>query len=153
MSAADTPVATARAVWVVAADRGHARFFLVDDPDTLTEVDDLLSPEARLHEGDLTSDRPGRLNSRRRGGHSARGAESQRQFRADAFARQVCGRLDALRRAGELTHVHLVAEPDFLGLLRKHLRAPLARCVLSQTARSAARERPRALRALLPQAL
>lgn len=150
MNAADARTATARAVWVVVADHAHARFFFVDGPEVLTEMEDLVNPDARLHEGELVSDRPGRLNSRRRGGNSARGAESHRQFRADAFARQVGARIDALRRGGELTHLHLVAEPDFLGMLRKHLGTDTTRCVLSETARSVARQRPKQLRALLP---
>ncbi len=49
------------AIWVLVADNSRARFFTAEKPaGPLTETRDLANPEARLHEGDLVSDKTGR---------------------------------------------------------------------------------------------
>ena len=46
--------------WVLVADNSRARIFSSDKPaSVLQEIQDLTHPEARLHEGDLVTDRGG----------------------------------------------------------------------------------------------
>ena len=47
-------------ILVLVADQAHARFFKSSNRAApLEEFEDLANPEARLHEGDLVTDRPG----------------------------------------------------------------------------------------------
>lgn len=145
------PTATAPAL-VLVADRGHARFFTARSPRApLVEVAELTNPDARRHEGQLVSDRSGRLTrGMQRGGHAVRTAESAREHVGATFARQVCARLQALRKAGPPGHIHVVAESGFLGLLRQHLDRPTRALVASETAKSLADRTRAEIRRHLP---
>jgi protein required for attachment to host cells len=112
---------------VVVADRVRGRIFSAPKPKSpLEEIDDLVHPESRAHERDLTTDRPGRGP----GSHRAMGnANTARDHEAADFARELAARLESGRTHGEFEKLILIASPDFLGLLRKHLSPPLARMV------------------------
>ena len=74
-----------RKTWVVVADRSRARLFSVATPKgPLEELEDLVHPEARSHERDLTSDRPGRSNDQ----HVLGAENSARDQQAHEFARE-----------------------------------------------------------------
>lgn len=76
-----------KSAWIVVADASRARFFSAELPASpLCEIETLSNPEARLHEGDLISDRGGRdrdSGGSSHGGLSAAGglAVHQYQFR------------------------------------------------------------------------
>ena len=56
--------------WVVVADNSRARIFTAEKAASpLTEVRDLTYPEARLHEGDLVTDKSGRDRNPGTGAH------------------------------------------------------------------------------------
>lgn len=123
--------------WVLVADRARARFFLATTPKgPLTELEDLIQPEARNHERDLTSDRPGRaFDSGGTGRHSMEAPTSARERAANAFAKLIAERIESGRQNGECEQIVLVAPADFLGTLKKRLCAQSAKLVSRQVSK------------------
>ena len=118
------------ATWVIVADAARARFFERNKDRTLKEFDVLVSPEGRLHEGQLTADRAGRAFDSRGGGrHAMQPRHSASEHQATVFAKQLAEHIDDARVAGYLDKLVLVAPPKFLGELRSSL-SPAAREVV-----------------------
>lgn len=140
------------AALVIAADSARARVFQATSPGApLQEVAGLINPEARLHEGDLVEDDTGR-----RGTHptqakrSAFGGESAKDHRAEDFAATVCAEAARELRETGAQRLYLVADPEFLGLLRKRMDRTLSRCVAGAVAKSVVSQPPSDIRATLP---
>lgn len=112
--------------WVVVADGARARLFNRHKNRKLEEFDVLLSPQHRLHEGDLVSDRDGRAADGTGGGHAMGNRNAAKDHEMTVFARRLAGRLEEARNAGELERLVLVASPRFLGQLRSQLTTPVA---------------------------
>jgi protein required for attachment to host cells len=138
--------------WVLVADTYRARVFGAERPASpLSELRDLASPEARLHEGDLVSDRGGRdANPMAGGGHGLGDNRSHKQDIADRFAQQVCNVLETARVAGELSKLYVIAAPAFLGLLRKHQSPLLRQLVAGEVDKCLASQDPASIRRHLP---
>ena len=138
---------------VLAADSVRARLFRADAPAApLTEVADLLNPEARLHENDLVEDASGRRGTRpTQAKRSAFGGQTAKRHRAEEFAANVCEHAAETLRTAGAGRVYLVAEPEFLGLLRKRMDRALERCVAGTVAKSLTGEAPERIRAALPE--
>lgn len=117
--------------WIVVADSARARIFSASTPKgPLTELEDLVLPEARRHERDLTSDRPGHtFDSGGPGRHAMEAPTSAKRQAANGFARTIAERVETGRLNRECEQLVLVAPPDFLGTLRKHLGTQCARLV------------------------
>jgi protein required for attachment to host cells len=108
--------------WVVVADGTRARLFNRHKNRKLEEFDVLLSPEHRLHEGDLVSDRGGRASdSNGAGGNAMGNRNSAKNREMENFARRLALRLERGRTSGEVGRLVLVAPPRFLGQLRASL--------------------------------
>ncbi len=120
--------------WVVVADRARARIFSASTPKgPLTEFEDLVLPEARSHERDLTSDRPGRaFDSGGIGRHAMEAPTSAKQHAALNFAKTIAQRVETGRISGECQQLVLVAPPDFLGRLKKQLGTQCAKLLTHQ---------------------
>lgn len=109
-------------IWVVVADGTRARCFALEQDRTLTEFDTMVSPEHRLHESDLTSDRVGvSYDADGRGKHRMRPPHTARQEGTRNFAKRIAERIDRARIDGELKHLVLIAPAKFLGVLRTTL--------------------------------
>jgi len=107
--------------WVTVADSGRARIFKAVSPSgPLQEIQTLAHPEARLHEGDLTTDRSGRDTNSTSGSHGFGTATEAKDEEAERFASLVCSTLEAGHQKGNFNKLYIVAAPSFLGLLRKH---------------------------------
>ena len=108
--------------WVVVADGTRARLFNRHKNRKLEEFDTLLSPEHRLHEGDLVSDRDGRaFDSGGVGRHAVGNKNAAKDHEMTVFAKRLAMRLEEGRNAGQLDRLVLIAPPRFLGQLRSHL--------------------------------
>jgi protein required for attachment to host cells len=116
--------------WVIVADGTRARFFNRHPNRQLDEFDVLVSPDNRLHEGDLVSDRQGRIESSGAGGHGMGNKNATKEHEQDVFAKRVAGRVDEGRKAGEVGKLVLVASPRFLGRVRASLSGPSADLVV-----------------------
>ncbi len=116
--------------WVIVADGTRARLFNRHKNRKLEEFDTLLSPEHRLHEGDLVSDRGGRtFDSAGAGRHVMGNKNATKDHEMAIFAKRLADRLEEGRNAGELERLVLIAPPRFLGQLRSHLSEPAANLV------------------------
>lgn len=140
-------------IWVVAADSSRARFFTADKPaSALNEIETLSNPEARLHEGDLVSDRGGRGGN---GGamHNYSTGNEAKQEAANRFAAEVCKHLEKGRNSHSFGKLYVMAAPHFLGLLRKHQSDALRGLVSDEIANDLTTQSPERIRAKLPEYL
>jgi protein required for attachment to host cells len=138
-------------IWVVVADSSRARIFSAEKPDSiLKEVQTLAHPEARMHEGDMVSDRSGRGRGI---GHDMGHESAAREEENIQFAARVCETLEAARTKGQFIRVYIVAEPRFLGMLRKNCSNALQNLVESEIAKNLAAHGLDDIRSHLPDRL
>lgn len=139
-------------IWILAGDTTRARVFFTDKRNgELTEQFDLVNPEARLHERDLTTDLPGSTANSATGMRHGLGAEeSHKPAAARQFAREVADRLEKGRAAGEWEKLYIVAEPSFLGMLRKAMDRDTAQLVAGEVDKSLTRGTTKDIRRVLP---
>lgn len=109
--------------WVLVAESSRAKLYAVDgNVAPLSELEDLVHPAGRMHEGDLVSDRAGNDGgSIGQGRHVMDDKTSAREYEKIEFARQLAERLDAGCNSGCFERLVLIAPPGFLGLLRDKL--------------------------------
>ena len=142
------------ATWVVVADTSRARIFAAEKPASdLAEIDDLTHPEARLHEGDLISDRPGSGKNHASGSFSMGESGTYKDADAARFAHDVCERVETGRIQGEFQKLYVIAAPQFLGLLRKHQSSATRQMVAAEISKNLSASDAKFIRAHLPQYL
>lgn len=145
----------AHAIYIVAADAGRARVFTAHaENGKLEEIADFLNPASRMQDHDALSDRRGRVTQGAAHiGHAFEPRQSQPEHAAEAFAKELCEFLGKARAAGDVDRIYLVADPAFLGLLRKNLDAPTARHVVKEVGSDVTRMPPAEIRKTLPHLL
>jgi protein required for attachment to host cells len=137
--------------WILVADNSRARIFVADkSAGPLNEIRTLAYPEARLHEGDLVSDKGGRDRSPGVASHGFNGEEAHKQENAERFAAQVCSELESARTAGSLRKLYVVAAPSFLGMLRRHQSGPLRQLIAGEIDKNVSTQDPASIRKCLP---
>lgn len=140
--------------WILVADNSRARIFTIERPrGPLIEVSAHDNPDARKHERDLVTDKPGREADRGGPGRSAFEAPSAKEDSAERFARELAGMLERGRSAGEFKRLYLIAAPHFLGTLREVLERGTRACVQQEIAKDVAHESPERIRKQLPERL
>lgn len=139
--------------WVVVADAARARILSADSPIApLRELLDLVSPEARLHERELASDRPGRVyDIVGDGRHAAGTAVSPKEQEAKRFAKIIAEHLEQGRVDKAYDRVLLISEPHFLGLIRKAIHSQVARLVTVEIDKDLTKADPKTIRTALPE--
>ena len=120
------------AIRIVVADRSEAIFFEAKSRRSRpVEVARIADPEAREHERELRSDRPGRtFESVGSARHAMEFHSARRAIAEQRFARRIARRLDTGAKRGEFGRIVLVAGPRFLGALRRAL-SPATRALLT----------------------
>ncbi len=137
--------------WILVADNSRARIFVADkSAGPMNEIRTLAYPEARLHEGDLVTDKGGRDRSPGIASHGVSGEDSHKHDNAERFAAQVCAELENARTAGELRKLYVVAAPSFLGMLRRHQSSPLRQLIAGEIDKNLATQDPATIRKCLP---
>ncbi|HKY01775.1 MAG TPA: host attachment protein [Burkholderiales bacterium] len=117
--------------WVLAADASRARIFQVlDDNQTVTEIETFIHPSGRESDRDLTTAPQGRF----RGGgdpsgHSAPERTTPTEHEANVFSKEVSDYLERARNEQRYEHLRLIAPPKFLGMLRQHLTKDAQRLI------------------------
>ena len=140
--------------WILVADKSRARIFAADKATSpLHEVRTLTSPEARLHEGDLVSDRAGQDRNPCVSGHGLSDDHPQKHAIAERFAAQVCEELERARNQGLFRKLYVIAAPAFLGMLRHHQSPTLRQLIAAEIDKSLAGLDPAAIRKALPDLL
>lgn len=142
-------------VRIVVADRSEACFYDASRHDLpLQLVGRLTNPQARLHNRDLKSDRPGRVfdhaaGGRRRGAtahHATGGERDPLQHEAESFARRIVEELEKTLQQHPFDRLVLIAEPGFLGDLRRVLPRTLMNILVLQVNKDLVRQDERAIR-------
>ena len=111
--------------YVVAGDTAEARIFLTKSRfGAWTEIASLTNPEATTRERERVTDRPGRVfDSFGKGRHAMAPGETVRQHEIHRFAHQVGSYLNRAMTTGKFCNLVLIADPTFLGYLRRELSA------------------------------
>lgn len=110
--------------WVVVADKNRARIFQTEGRlDDLVEVEDLLNPQGRQEEAELSSDAKGRFYGKgeRYQGHTSEPHVSREDHAADRFSREVMAFIEHANNDHRFESLVMIATPEFLGLLRRQL--------------------------------
>lgn len=141
--------------WVIVADATRARILSAQKPASeLTEVQALTHPESRLHEGDLTSDRPGRdRNGSNTGSHDVGHTTDAKQEESTRFANKVNEAIEAGRVAGKFRKLYVIASPAFLGLLRKGHSSATQQLIAGEISKNLATQDLTNIRKQLPEYL
>ena len=138
-------------IWVAVADSSRARIFEAETPaSSLKEIQTFAHPEARLHEGDLTTDRSGRDTNSSAGSHGF-GTENQaKEEEAQRFASMVCSNLETACKQGNFKKLYIIAAPAFLGLMRKHRSNQVKNLLVDELPKNLATKDPETIRSHLP---
>ena len=124
-------------LWILVADSARGRMFSTSDSRIISEIADYAHPESRQHDRDLTSDLPGRsFDSAGEGRHAMEPPLRAHKHEADQFAAQLAGALEKGRTEHRFARLVLIAPPEFLGLIRRHLSGPTAQTVVAEIDKS-----------------
>lgn len=108
--------------WLIVANSSLARIFKIEKKHALVEMEVLEHPESRLHNRDLTSDKPGRdFESAGMGRHSLEPHSTPKEQEFNNFAKHIAHYLDNALNKGEFERLYISASPALLGLLRRAL--------------------------------
>ena len=114
--------------WIMIAHRSGARLFENKGRRKQVKlVADIPHPEGRLKNQDIDADKQGRSFDRFGAGRHAMSQEVEPKKQiAERFAKELAELLDQGRNQHHYTKLVLVAEPNFLGILRGALSDPTA---------------------------
>ena len=117
---------------IVVADSTRARIFTwASDNTNLQEIEDIVHPEGRLHDRDLTSDLPGRdVSGSGAGGHAYDNKINPKKHELIEFAKRVAIYLDDARKGNKLSKLILIVAPGFLGELRSHFSNEISKIIV-----------------------
>ncbi|MCX7097643.1 MAG: host attachment protein [Methylococcales bacterium] len=116
--------------WILVADNARARVFTVATPAApLEELDALSHAESRLHDRDITTDLPGKIKGEGHVGHAFEQPTDPKEHEADCFAHYLAQYLEIAHNANKFKQLLIIAEPSFLGLLRKSLSEQVKKLV------------------------
>lgn len=117
--------------FIVACSGAEARIFMSERRfGNWNQLEHLANPGATLRDQDRNTDRPGRaFDSFGRGRHAMSPEESARDHELQTFAGDITQYLSKAHAAGQFRQLVLVAEPTFLGFLRRKLSPSLRRAL------------------------
>lgn len=116
-----------RATWILVANRTGAVIFRKIDGEQIDFLKRYENPNGRARELQLVSDRPGQVHSNGPGlfRHSLGKSRVWHEHGASTFARGLMNDIAKANSEGRFDDLILMAEPHFLGLLRKQLPSSL----------------------------
>ncbi len=140
---------------VVVADSTCARIFITESSSSpLNEIEDMVHPEGRLHDRDLTSDLPGKGSGRGSESgsnkHSYEGRADPKKHELSEFAKRVADYLDDARKANKISRILLIATPNFLGELRSYLSSETSKKIVFELDKNLAHKNIDEIRNHLP---
>jgi protein required for attachment to host cells len=141
-------------ILVVVADSSRARIFLAEDRlSDLSEMKDMVHPEARLKQQELVSDEAGAGSGNGGGFHSMGHEKDAHKQQAELFARELCQDLDKIVVDKDVRKIYLVAAPRFLGLMRSGLSKCCADKIVGEHAKDLVNHNINDIRGHLPKVL
>ena len=144
-----------KSTYVLVADSTHARLFSAESPSSqLIELETMNNPEGRLHDRDITSDIPGKINgSSGAGGHAYEDETDPKEHLSVNFARRIAKYLEDGRNSRHFEQLLVVSAPAFLGELRSQFSSPLSKLVCFELAKNLTTHSNEEIRSHLPQYL
>lgn len=141
--------------WIVVADSARARLFTATTPTGgLTELEDLLHIQAKLHDRDLITDGPGKHANDAGGGHHGYEPKiTPTEEEAIRFAKELAQELYKAFHEKKFEQLIIAAAPRFLGHLRNALDKNVKKVVVLEIAKDLVPETPEAIRKHLPEYL
>lgn len=138
--------------WFVLADSARARIFTLTEPGAkLLERMTLSHPESRMHERELTRDRPGRaFDSHGQGRHGMEQRHDPKEHQARTFAADIAREIERVRRDEPFDALVLAAPPKFLGLLRSELNQGLHQLIVAEIGKNLVESDVKTLERQLP---
>lgn len=129
--------------WMVVADSARVQVYEGASPvGTLSKVHEMTNERARMRDGDLVSDKPGRMHDDGKGRSATEHDATDEEL--DNFVREVGQYLDKRRAAGDFKSLSIVAEPRFLGKLRKELGSTTRAVIIEEVAKNISVDGPEA---------
>ncbi|GAB3012844.1 host attachment protein [Bowmanella dokdonensis] len=110
--------------YLVVANRNKAKIFeLKDHASSMLEVENIENSHGKALDQEMVTDRPGRISapSAQVEGVDAMTGTDQREHNLNLFAARVAKKLDQRRKESKTYHFNIIAEPQFLGALRKKI--------------------------------
>ena len=140
------------AILVIAGDRARARLFSLErDSEEMRELADMVNPVMHLRERQLSRDRQGRGFS---GMHASRvtlgKSHPHKRLSSMRFARQVAEAVQQACTRQDYLHIYLLADPEFVGLMRPQMAAKRLTSLLKVIPHSIARGTVAEIRSRLP---
>ena len=120
--------------WVVVAESSRGRIYQAETSTSqLTEVEDLIHPASRMHEGELMTDRSGGdMGSSAHWRHAMEPKSSAHKEEIQHFAEEIAARLASAHQQGSFDRIILVAPPKCLGALRQAMSDDVANCITEE---------------------
>lgn len=119
--------------WILVADSRLAKVFKQRNKgEELQVVSQIENNEIHLHNQDIKEGKPGRVfesgpKSYQR--HTMNTEVAPKKQSAQRFARDLCQLLEHGRVEHEFEHLAIIAEPEFLGEIKRHLGSQLSKLV------------------------
>ncbi len=128
--------------WVVVAESSRARIFQAESRlKPMKEIEGLAHPESRARVLDINADNAGRaFDSAGQGRHAMENEVDPKKHEAEMFAKQIADHLDKARAKGEFEALIVIAPPEFLGLLRKHVNPVTTKTMAKAVSKNLVRE-------------
>ncbi|TVQ97867.1 MAG: host attachment protein [Deltaproteobacteria bacterium] len=122
--------------WVLVATRERVRVFSAPGlQKPLQEEEEFFNAEARLQEQDMTTDRAGKNRDDGPGAHGYGVRDTAVKRSTMDFAREIADRIDKARIRGDFEQLSVVANPEFLGMLRKCWSTATGKCIIEEVAK------------------
>ena len=141
--------------WVVVADSSRARIFSAKTSTSpIEEIETLAHPEARLHEQEITSDLPGKIQGTGgTGGHAYQDETAPKEQEAINFAKRLATHLSDGFNANKFHRLAIVAAPAFLGELRNQLPGQVSKLICFDLNKNITLQTADEIRSHLPKSL
>jgi protein required for attachment to host cells len=141
-------------ILVVVADSSKARILCAEDRrSSLSELKDLVFPEARLKQQELVSDGAGAGNGNGAGSHSMGHEKDAHKQQAELFARELCDEVEKTIQKEDVQKIYLAAAPKFLGMMRPMLSKTCADMVAGELDKNLVAQSVQDIRSHLPKLL
>ncbi|WP_022947570.1 host attachment protein [Methylohalobius crimeensis] len=134
--------------WVVAAESSRARVFLAESRvKPMREWEGMANPKARSRVLDINADNAGHVHDRMgQARHLMESEVDPKKHEAEVFAKEIAEYLEKMRATGRFEELVLVAAPEFLGMLRKHMTPASLKLVARAVSKNLVRDDEAAIR-------
>lgn len=119
--------------WILVANSSTAKIFKLVQFPKIEAFKTFDHPESRLHDSELTSDRPGRaFESMGTARHAYESKHDPKSVEITKFGRILADFLNVAYENGDFSRLYLFANPSFLGVLRQEMPQRLQDAIVAE---------------------